>query len=289
MNDINDSIELAGRSAYNAVKSNWKSIASILICMLVVMVYLAKPELNFESIVSFTGNYLVLLLCGYAMMWIYFDTGILKGMQNERYVEVEKNYREVQKEYEAMDKTNADGFCEYFKEYELNNHITKILRAYHIERKVYDDFLEGKEQKLTFKERRVLRRCKRAKPINLDRFTIASSEDGARGSRIDTLSPDAKATREVVRSVLTAAVFMLMSVSFVFKFIARPTPETVLTCLWAIATVWYSGFKGARLGYRKKAVHTVHFFETQTLIFTEYKRYCERQKNESEHQCADEA
>lgn len=288
MNDINESIDLAGRSAYAAVKSNWKSIASILVCMLVVMVYLAKPELTFDGVVSFTGNYVVLLLCGYAMMWIYFDSGILKGMQTEKYIEAERGYREIQKEYEAMDKSNADGFCVFFKDFELNNHITKILHAYHIERKVYDDFLDGKEQKLTRKERHILKRCKRCKPINLDRFTIAASEEGARGGRIDTMSPDAKTTREVARAVVAAAAFMLLSVSFVFKFIARPTPETVMTCVWAVATVWYSGLKGSRLGYRKKAVHTVQFFETQTIIFREYKRYCERLKNESEHQRLDE-
>ena len=280
MNDINNSIDLASNSAYNAVKSNWKSIASILVCALVVMVYLAKPELTFESIISFTGNYLILLLCGYAMMWIYFDSGEANGMKTEQYVEAEKGYRALQREYEEMDKSKADGFCEYFKEYELNNHITKILRAYHIERSVYDDFLLGKEQNLTFRERRILNKCKRCKPINLDRFTIAASEDGARGGRIDTLSPDARARKEIARSVVTAAVFMLMSVSFVFKFIARPTPETILTCLWAVATVWYSGLKGARLGYRKKAVHTVHFFDTQSLIFSEFKSYCERETNE---------
>jgi hypothetical protein len=290
MNDINNSIDLASKSAYNTVKSNWRSIASILVCTLVVMVYLAKPELSIDGIVSFTGNYLILLLCGYAMMWIYFDSGEANGMKTEEYVNAEKDYRVLQMEYEAMDKSKADGFCEWFKEYELNNHITKILRAYHIERSVYDDFLAGKEQNLTFKERRILKRCRRCKPINLDRFTIAASEDGARGGRIDTLSPDARARKEIVRSVLFAAVFMLMSVSFVFKFIARPTPETVVTCLWAVATVWYSGLKGARLGFRKKAVHTVQFFETQGLIFKEYKRFCERSQNEkSEDQRVDEA
>lgn len=290
MNDINESIDLAGRSAYNAIKSNWKSIASIFICLLVVMVYLAKPELTFEGVVSFAGNYIVLLFCGYAMMWIYFDHGEESGKKLEKYVEAEKEYRLIQREYEAMDKSNADGFCEYFKEYELNNHITKILRAYHIDRQVYDDFLAGKELTLTFKERHVLKRCKRCKPINLDRFTIAASEDGARGGRISTLSPDAKARKEIIRSVLSAAVFMLMSVSFVFKFISRPTPETVLTCLWAVGTVWYSGLKGARLGFRKKAVHTVQFFETQGLIFKEYKRFCERSQNEKiKDQRVDEA
>lgn len=273
--------ETAARNSFSVVKDSWKSIASVFVTLLVVMAYLVHPTFSFQSIVSFTADYAVMLLCIFAMTFLYFESGEKKGEATERYREAEKEYRAIQKEYDVMDKSHADDFCEYFRNYELEMHVSKMLTSRHVTIYRYKKYLEDHDVTgMSKKQKKTMRRCEKAKPIALDRFSIASDEGDFVGSRLDTASPEKKSSRDTIHAILCAAIKAFLSVSFVFKFSVNPTIETVVMCMWSVGMVWWAAIKGINLGYRKKAVHTVTFFTTQGIIFKEYKRYCESKRQE---------
>ena len=199
-----------------------------------IAVLVSFTEIGFCDISSrdFTLNAIFMLICTYIMYFSLEDTGERTGKTSAEYVERENEFKAIQKKIDSSKIGSLRDFLKDYKMQEYRYRRENLILAYGLSVEEYENMC--KLEKLTLRQRMIIRKVERLKPIDITPKTLMARSIGEGGSEI--ANPKSARLFKIILNLIPSTLCMLFTVSIMLSAKDNLTTSDIIDSIVKLTT-----------------------------------------------------
>jgi len=216
-------------------------------------------------------DFALLYFSSYVMYFSLFETGRERAKTAERYRTLHEKRALLFRRYRSEGSGDSLArFCEELSRQKTAERHAARLSALFLSEEEYKALTEKAPDTLTKKEKRLLRKVRRARAVRISPRMLLAEEEGAGESVPFSHSPAAMRRGRFARFLLPTALTALFSVSVACQVMENPSPDLIVGYLLKLFTLFFNGVKGFRSGYAHIAEEMTAYITEQCFWLEEY-------------------
>ena len=241
---ILDSGQIMQRTHSFIIENMSKTIAVI---TAIIAILVSFAEINFYDISSkdFTLNAIFMLICGYVMYFSLENAGEKSGKTSAEYVECENEFNAIQKKIGSGRITALRDFLKDYRMQEYRYRRENLILTYGMSVDEYEKIKSTKNP--TLRQKRIIRKVEKLKPINISPKTLLSKNMSESGSEI----ADPKTVRifKIITNLIPSTLCMMFTVSIMLSAKENLTSSDIIDSIVKLTTLPTIALKGYCQGY----------------------------------------
>ena len=227
-----------------------------------IAVLVSFTEIGFCDISSrdFTLNAIFMLICTYIMYFSLEDTGERTGKTSAEYVERENEFKAIQKKIDSSKIGSLRDFLKDYKMQEYRYRRENLILAYGLSVEEYENMC--KLEKLTLRQRMIIRKVERLKPIDITPKTLMARSIGEGGSEI--ANPKSARLFKIILNLIPSTLCMLFTVSIMLSAKDNLTTSDIIDSIVKLTTLPAIALKGYCQGYSYATEALPSWLQTKT-------------------------
>lgn len=248
------------QKTYSFLVENMGKTVAIITGIIAVLV--SFTEIGFCDISSrnFTINAIFMLICAYIMYFSLEDTGERAGRASAEYIERENEFKAMQKK---VDSTKIGKMRDFLKDYRIQEHRYRrenMILTYGMSVEEYENMRA--QTKLTLKQRRIVRKVEKLKPIDITPKTLLTRSVGDGGSEIS--NPRGMKLFKIILNLIPSTFCMLFTVSIMLSAKENLTSSDIIDSIVKLTTLPTIALKGYCQGYSYATEALPAWLQTKT-------------------------